>query len=195
MAKIGETTKFCKKHKTHTQHYVYKYGNEVREHCMECTKEWRNARRNDPKKYAQDKAYTKKWTEQNLEHVRDHARLNHLKNQTEKRFNVNQFFADQHEEIKWLLKHYDNPMTFEQISAWCLRHGIVHLIEIRGHIASTRKSQLYNAEVWKQSSLIKYHNGVRENYTEISEPFKETIRAESKVKALSIVNKKMKEYA
>ena len=195
MARIGTVTKFCKKHKDYAEHGVYQYGDTIIERCLECAREQRKARRNDPEKYEHDKSYTSLWASENREYVRDQARLNHLKNKVEKRFNVNQFLADQHAEVKWLLKHYDNPMTFEQISSWCMRHGIVHLIEIRERIARTRRSQLYNAEVWKQSVLVKYHNGVLGNYAEIPETFKETIRAESKVNALKAVNKKMEEYA
>jgi len=195
MARIGTVTKFCKKHKDYTEHGVYQYENVIAERCLKCVREQRKARRNDPEKYEHDKNYTNLWAWENREHVREQARLNHLKNQVEKRLNVNQFMADYHSEVKWLLKHYDNPMTFEQISSWCMRYGIIDLIKIRNRIERTKRSQLYNAEVWKQSTLVKYHNGVLGNYSEISETFKETIRAQSKVEALKVVNEKMKEYA
>ena len=160
---------------------------------MECAREQRAERRNDPKKYTQDKAYTRKWVGKNIEHVKDQAKILRLKNTTEKRFLVNAFLTEHHGLIKETLKKLKSPLKWMDISKHCHRFGVTTFDAAFEFIKNNKFSQLKDQAAWKHSTLVKYHYGVRENYADISETFKEKIRAEYKISALKEATQKIEE--
>lgn len=187
--KIGNTTKFCKKHKKETLHAIYQFGDNKVTRCLDCAKEQKKERYKNPEKREHDLNYTKKWLVNNPEYAKNIA-----KNLAKKRYdtilsNVNSFINLYASEINQFLLQIKSNLNLDIIKKYCLKHNIQDIEKIKNYIISNKKSKLYMAYGWQQSSLLKYHLGVREIYEYLDESIKEEIRTYSKEIALNKTNK------
>lgn len=196
--KTGTIIAICKKHGT-CEHGVYTYNGKQTVNCLVCARENRAKRYKNPAKRRHDMAYTKKWYKANVDRLRETARKKaeeeRRQKQEEKELRVNAFLESKKDKIKKILDRFDNPVSFKDIKRRCLREDITSIKVLKVLIAGSRASQLYYNEIYKQSTLVKYHHGVRENYQSIPEEQKQQIREEYKKKARKIVNEKMQQYA
>jgi hypothetical protein len=182
----------CKVHGM-TVHGIYRYSDSIVLHCLECVRERKALRIKDPEKYSHDKEYTKKWVENHKEYVAELMRqyAKSKKDSSDKR--VKQYLSLNEQRIKEYLGRIKSPLSFESIEKRCLRNSISNWVDIKRFILINKKSTLFVAEEFKQSSIVKYHFGVRENWAEVPEILKLKIRKKYRLKAKKIVNEKMKE--
>jgi hypothetical protein len=150
-------------------------------------------RRMDPLKNALDKEYTKKWSDQNREHLRDLEHKKRQQNQEKKRSKVQNFFAANNDKIWDLLLTIKSKLSIDDVKKHCEHYGIVSLEKIRTYILQKKYWELYNRYLWHQSSLLKYHKGVRSTYETCSENKKQKIRSLYSGIAKEIVGKKFVE--
>jgi len=191
MARIGTKFKFCKKHNEKTEHGVYQYGDEVAERCLKCAKDQGAVRRSDPEKYAHDKAYNKQWARKNPGYAKEQSQLFQLKKRMQKKLSVNDFLVEHYGFIKVALERFESSLTLKDVSRHCHRFGVTSPMKVIEFIKNNKFSQLKDQEAWKASTIVKYRYGVRKNYAELSEAYKEIIRAEYKTIAIKNAMAKM----
>jgi len=189
--KIGNEIRECKIHGK-TNHGIYVYGKSRSSRCLECVKEKKAQRSSDPEKRAHDQKYTKVWISENKDHVKNLHQKLLLKKKREKLDRVVIFLAKNTDEISLFLEKLESPLTFEDIKNHCFHFGTSSMEEVKEFIEGNKLSHLRDAEAWKQSTIVKYHHGVLENYSEIPEAYKEKIRAEYKTKAFQIAKEKIR---
>jgi hypothetical protein len=190
--KIARILCECPKH-GQTPHGVYKYGNSTSTRCLLCAKEQRAARSKDPAKKAHDLAYTKKWIGQNKEHYDAVQKSIAKRNRDKLDLDVKIFLEEEKAKIVNLLLRIDSNLSLEDVEKHCLHFNITSFDTVKDFIFTNKRSKLYNAESWKQSTLSKYHYGIQELYGFLPERTKRKIREEYKTKAKEIVNKKIEE--
>ena len=193
MARIGTIIKECKKHGT-TTFALYAYDNGYKNSvCLECVREKREERRKNPKKYAHDKAYTKKWLAKNKDHVKE-LNSKYIRNKKFQRLmGTLDFIAENEEWILNILYKLESKFDLQDVEEHCNRFNVRSKEKVYEFIYNNKFSELKSFLAWRHSNLVKYHHGVRGNYSEIPETFKERIRAEYKTKALTEATKKMEE--
>ena len=186
--------KNCKKH-GQSEHgiYINHKNNRIIIRCLECAKDNHRNRYKDPIKRAHDLEYTKNWRiehpEYNVQYYRKIANKIKLIRDNEVRI----FLKENAEKIRQLLLNVNSDIQKRHLNKHCLFYHITSFDEVKKFILNNKRSNLFNDELWKQSSLIKFHHGVRENWNDINEAKKSEIRKEYHKKAHEIVNKKMEE--
>jgi len=190
--KIAKILCECPKH-GQTPHGVYLYNGSTSTRCLQCAKEQRAIRRKDPIKNEHDKKYTKNWTNNNKEYVKSAAKIAAKRKKDSIDFEVKIFLEEERAKIVNILLRINSDLNLEDVEKHCLHFNITSFEEVKNFILGHKQSKLYNAEVWKQSTLSKYHYGIQELYGFLPERTKRKIREEYKMKAKEIVNKKIEE--
>lgn len=132
--------------------------------------------------------------ESNKEHRRNLERERRAKQYQHRKHLVDVVLVENMVMINFFLKKVNSPYSFSDIKKWCLRHRKTPTYkEIIDHIKSNKRSMLYKDEIYKQSSLVKYHYDMRHLYSFLPEHNKEEIRKIYKERAKTIVEVKMKE--
>ncbi len=187
---LGKKLAVCKKH-GEVLHGIYQYNANPYLRCLECVKEQRECRRKDPIKNNHDRKYTKKYCEKNKERYRELDKRRKQLKRAHKVLNVSSFLKREKTNIEMLLTIVVSHLSFSDIKSYCLRRNITSFEEVKKYIISYKRNQLLNAEKWKQSSLSKYHSGLRKNWDDTNEAQKERIRSEYKETAIKIVDQKI----
>lgn len=192
--KINTVNIKCKKGHGITEHGVYKYGRIISFRCLECTKEKRRERYKNPEKRKHDLAYTKIWAEKNKDHLNYMNRKRSRKIKNEKDKDVLNFLTKKGmiQKIKKYLECLESDYTIDHIKSYCFKRHITSLPIVKQHIRSHKLKKLKDYEIYKASSLVKYHYGVRSNWNELPEEVKEKIRKEYKFNGNKKVSEKIK---
>lgn len=198
--KQGEINKECKIHGI-TLHsvYVYKAPNNkstglVRSIlCKECTKEKKTKRHLDLGKKEMDRLYSKKYAQDNIEKNISNRKKYVINKQLARVRKVDDFLQLNKTIISNLLKDMDSNLSSLKIRQYCTRFTILDICTLRAYIISNKRSALYRAELFKQSSIVKYHYGVRKTFQSLSEDLKCEIRAKYTKSANDIVDNKINE--
>lgn len=178
-----------RKCKHHGLTEFYHYTNNNPDRCKDCTRESRRARyARDP---LYDRKYTVEWNKANPGKVktynRDSARR-YKRAQTKK---FSEFFTLNFKTIITACTVFDiNPFSLKMVLAptdnFKTKEDIINRLAVR------KRSEMLTKETWKQSTLLKYHLGMREDYSSRTEEEKEMVRTLSKENAAKIVNTKIK---
>lgn len=189
--KINNINIKCKNGHGITNHAVYQYGNSVTMRCLECEKEYKRKRMGDPEKYAHDKEYTKKWADKNRVHLREIGKKNAQRVKEERDAEVTKFLYSKGvlEKIQNYLNTLQCDYTLNYIKKHCYRRHITSWLPIKQYIRSRKLSELKRVEIYRESTLAKYHYGVRETWSDLPEEIKVKIRKEYRSKG----NKKAEE--
>jgi hypothetical protein len=192
--KIRNEIKTCKIH-GETTFGIYQYVHDgkpyISQICLACTRDTKAKRRANKEKYDHDKKYSREWALDNKDRVREFKLIYCRKKSIIKQKPFNEFAESNKLTIINLLVKLKSPITFEQIKTRCARLKINNIDDLKKYIIYHKTKQLLFLEEWKQSTLVKYHNKVRGVYPLIPEVLKEKLRAEYKLKAKIIVDKKM----
>ena len=208
---------------------IKEYGKEYREQHLEEIKQkqkehycknrekqqayaraYKKIRMSDANAYKHDREYTKRWNDNNIDHVRDLARINSQRKMQLRIENIEKFLSDNRLIISTIVFKLKSSLSFTDIKNHCIRFNITNIDKVKNYIICIKKAKLLKAEEWKQSTLSKYHHGVIEHkneylgnykikgktishYDKIDEEEKVQIRNDYKTKAKNIVNKKMNE--
>ena len=189
--KNNRLLKNCKKHGL-VEHGAYEYNGYFTTRCLICAREKKQKRYKDPEKRKHDTEVTRKWIKDNKIHCRRLRRKLEIDKSFEKRRNVTLFLKTYKKEILNFIIDFDSPLCFNDIKKHCYHFNVVELYVVKAFIFNNLKSKMIDAEMWKQSSLLKYHKGFRKNWEIQSEEEKEETRREYKLTAYKIVNDKLK---
>lgn len=195
LVKIMVVDKIIKECKIHgkTLHGVYSYSGSIHTRCLQCAKEQKIKRHLNPEKKAHDRAYNKNWSlEKGNEYFRQKKQELSTKKYAKRISKVCRFIENERETISILLLKLKSTLSLDDIKEHCIKFTITSLDKLFEFIKSNKRSKLLNAETWKASTLLKYHLGIRENYSKQPKFIKEKIRKMYKKDAAITVNKKMK---
>lgn len=192
--KIDSVKLKCKKGHGITDHGVYKYGNSTVFSCLECAKERRNQRKQDPEKVANDLAYTKRWFQNNKQYCKEREKLRAKKAKEKRDAEVMKFLNTEriYKNIKRYLESLQSDYTWEDVEKYCLRMHVTSLPKVKQYIHSNKMSKLRDAEIYKASALIKYHYGIQDSWGNLPQEVKEKIRKEYKSKGTKNAMEKLK---
>lgn len=186
--------KECKKRKHGLSlHGIYKdKKGYVIARCLECAKDYKKKRYQDSKKREHDKEYTTKWIGNNKAHCKRLTVKARIEKQLEKRKIVTEFLKKEKHNIINCIVVYDSPLSLDDIKKHCYHYNVNNISYLREFIIRNLESKMFNEEVWRQSSKIKYRRGVRDNWKEQPEHIKEQVRQEYRYEAHKIVKGKIR---
>jgi len=191
VAKINTISKFCSEHNVITIHNIYNYGKKDIIRCSLCSKEQTKKRRTNPLNKAKDAAYTKTYIKNNKEkYIQLQSKYNNQRNKSRK-LNTISFFTTHTHTINYLLEKYKFPLSYKKLVKWSNTHQIYNLSKIEKKIISTLYYNILKATMWKESTIVKYHHGVRETYHTLPESQKILIRKEYTANAKTITLKQL----
>jgi len=191
--KLGNINKDCKIHGL-TLHGLYSQGKYKSTRCLECACDKQKLRRSNPIKKQQDLEYTLKWNASNpaaLEKYKINALQKAKDIMLEKKQKIDTLFALHKSSIQQLLIIFG--LSYDSVYAYSVKHNLDSIDQIRKRIISKKRQLILDKERWKISSVIKYHNNVRENFQTQTQELKNKINSEATRKAKKYTNKKIKE--
>jgi len=162
--KVNRVVKSCKKH-GETIHGIYKYEapngkSYYMTCCLECTRERRAKRYENPIKRLHDIKYTKKWSKENPDLLLKYEKTQTKKDKIRKLSRdaeVRIFLKNNYNNIQNLLLKVNSNISIRQLKKRCLRLHITSFDVIKNFILLNKRSELMCMEEWKQSTIEKYN--------------------------------------
>jgi len=175
-----------------SEHAIYHYDNQKHVRCLECEKEKKKKRYSDPEKRRHDKEVTKRWIENNIIHYKRLSKKYRLDKLLKERELITEFLKKEKQNIIKFIVKVGSSIYWDDIKKHCYHYSVKDIRSVKEFIMSNLKSKMLNDESWKQSSIVKYERGVRDNWKKQPEYVKNDIRIEYKLRAYKIVNEKIK---